>query len=224
MSRMPAWSPLSLTALLGWWKSDVGTTVVTGVSQWNDQSGNGNHMLQATGIRQPALVPGVLNGLPAIVFDGVDDYLRAAFALIQPCTIFIVLSQITWTANDSIHDGAAVANTMRLHQTPAGVSPQLTMRAASALAANSDLPLNTYGLVTEIFNGASSVMQVNNAAALAGNVGAGDGAGITLGSAANLTGHSNVGVVEAMIMGAPATAAERANVRAYVTGRTSIVM
>jgi hypothetical protein len=34
-SRVPPIDPLTLTSLRGWYKSDTGITIVTGVSQWN---------------------------------------------------------------------------------------------------------------------------------------------------------------------------------------------
>jgi len=46
--------------------SDLGVTIATGVSQWNDLSGRGNHVVQATGANQPARVLNVLDGHAAI--------------------------------------------------------------------------------------------------------------------------------------------------------------
>lgn len=39
--------------LEAWYKADTGVTVATGVSQWDDQSGAGHHLLQATAANQP---------------------------------------------------------------------------------------------------------------------------------------------------------------------------
>lgn len=42
-------SPPALTSLVGWYRADGGFTEVTGkVSQWDDMSGNGNHLTQGT--------------------------------------------------------------------------------------------------------------------------------------------------------------------------------
>jgi len=49
----------------------VGVTSSGGsVSQWSDQSGNSNHVYQATAANQPALFASVINGLPVVRFDG----------------------------------------------------------------------------------------------------------------------------------------------------------
>jgi len=48
-------TPLQLTNLRGWWRADLGITIATGVSQWNDRSGNGNHLVQGTAGAQPVV-------------------------------------------------------------------------------------------------------------------------------------------------------------------------
>jgi hypothetical protein len=45
------------------------------VSSFTDLSGNGNHFTQGTGAKRPVYNTGVVNSLPAIHFDGVDDAL-----------------------------------------------------------------------------------------------------------------------------------------------------
>ena len=45
------------------------------LSSWLDISGNNNHAVQVTSGNQPTYLTNQINGLPAIDFDGVDDYL-----------------------------------------------------------------------------------------------------------------------------------------------------
>jgi hypothetical protein len=55
-----------------WVKADAGTSSTTNnapISSWNDQSGNGINVSQATANQQPLYVANVLNGFPAIQFD-----------------------------------------------------------------------------------------------------------------------------------------------------------
>jgi hypothetical protein len=77
-----AWTPASLPNLVGWWKadagaySDAGTTLATngqGVWQWNDQSGNGLHLRQGTGVDRPVFLTGTLNGLPVLDFNAANS-------------------------------------------------------------------------------------------------------------------------------------------------------
>src|SRR5690606_25617200 len=46
------------------------------VSSATDYSGNGNNFLQPTSSRRPINNTGVLNGLPVITFDGINDRLQ----------------------------------------------------------------------------------------------------------------------------------------------------
>jgi len=59
-----------------WLRSDAGV-VLNGptVSAWEDQSGNGNDVIQTNANRQPVLVENELNGKPVLRFDGEDDRL-----------------------------------------------------------------------------------------------------------------------------------------------------
>ena len=74
-----AWAPTDLGTPLALWldaaEASTLTTSGTAVSQWRDRSGNNRHANQATGTSQPALTPNTMNGLPTVVFDGVNDSL-----------------------------------------------------------------------------------------------------------------------------------------------------
>lgn len=57
-----------------WLRADSAVTmdVINNVSQWNDVSGNGYHVSQVDGGKQPNYQSTLLNGKPAIYFDGVS--------------------------------------------------------------------------------------------------------------------------------------------------------
>jgi hypothetical protein len=57
-----------------WLKADVGIKG-NDVSGWEDQSGNKANAEQATAKSQPILEKDSVNGMPAVVFDGVDDFM-----------------------------------------------------------------------------------------------------------------------------------------------------
>jgi prepilin-type N-terminal cleavage/methylation domain-containing protein len=44
------------------------------VSTWSDLSGNGNDAVQSAATSRPELIPNILNGSSALLFDGTDDY------------------------------------------------------------------------------------------------------------------------------------------------------
>jgi NAD(P)H-dependent FMN reductase len=78
-----AFAPTDLGAsLLAWWKADsLALANAAPVTSWTDSSGNARTLTQATGANQPVFSTTQVNGLPAVTFDGTNDYLAtAAFA------------------------------------------------------------------------------------------------------------------------------------------------
>ena len=66
------WTPASITTALWLDAADASTiTIATGVSQWNDKSGNGWNATQVTSANQPT--PGVDGGVNCLSFDGNDS-------------------------------------------------------------------------------------------------------------------------------------------------------
>jgi hypothetical protein len=63
------------TANFLWLKADAGTSSTvdaTALSQWQDQSGNNNHVSQSTAVNRPVFEAGItstLNGMPLVEFD-----------------------------------------------------------------------------------------------------------------------------------------------------------
>jgi hypothetical protein len=67
------WTPDVLRGpnLKQWFEAlDFSGTIATGVSQWNDLSGNGFHATQPTALNQPTWLPSGLNGRPTLYFNG----------------------------------------------------------------------------------------------------------------------------------------------------------
>jgi hypothetical protein len=90
-----SWTPAALGSALALWldADDASTITLNGstVSQWNDKSGNGRNVSQATAANQPTLTASGLNGKPVLTFDGVNDYLAAASPLIGTTHSLFVL-------------------------------------------------------------------------------------------------------------------------------------
>lgn len=104
-----AFSPSDLAGLGVWLRSDLGlfqestfatavTTDTNPVGGWQDQSGNARHVLQATAGQRPTWKTNIINGLPVVRFDGVDDYLAGmSYALGSAATLFLVASKTAGT-------------------------------------------------------------------------------------------------------------------------------
>jgi hypothetical protein len=79
-----------------WLKADALTALSDGdpVATWADQSGNGHDATQATAANRPLYKTGIINGQPALLFDGSSDFLDiaddAAYKTAN-ITVFVVL-------------------------------------------------------------------------------------------------------------------------------------
>lgn len=162
--------------------SDLGATIVFDFDPSRYTSGT----TFSEGSANAATV--TLNGGATIVtrtglyLDGSDDYMRTAgFSLPQPVTNYYVGTQVSWTGSDIIVTGASTANSMDFQQF--GVTPEVIVYAAGANTGTKvSFPLQTRGILTGVFNGASSSIRLNRNAivAAAGNIGTTAPNGLTL--------------------------------------------
>lgn len=195
----------------GWYRLGQGITVTgSGVSSWSDQSGNGRDLLQGTDAKRPALQTG-----GSILFDGTAHALQAAlFTMSQPFTWYLLFKQITWTNNDHIANGRA-ANTALFQN---ATTPRIRLFAGSTTTENPGLAVDTYAVLSAVFNGASSLTQINNAAPVTGDAGANNAGGFTLGADNGAAaGFSNIQVKEVILFTAAHDATQRASVISYLT-------
>ncbi len=149
---------------------------------------------------------------PSLLFDGAAHWMRAAFALNQPETMFLVFKPITFTSGDRIFDGGGGVNTGRLSQNTA--TPQLDIYAGATGTLFNGPALGSAGVVGAVFNGASSSGQLNGGSVTAGDVGSSNMGGITLGAdgTASPATFSNIQVYELIAYNVARAAATRANI------------
>ncbi|HXH18104.1 MAG TPA: PKD domain-containing protein, partial [Chitinophagales bacterium] len=80
-----------------WYKADFGVRKDSNgrVYQWDDASGNGNHMVQTADVLRPLFVDSAaeINNYPLVRFDGTDDYLTFTVALTSIETVFWVVME-----------------------------------------------------------------------------------------------------------------------------------
>jgi hypothetical protein len=87
--------PRAIPGLALWLDSaDTGTLTLdsTRVVAWRDKSGNGHDATQSVPSSQPLRLANPINGHPALLFDGTDDYLQVAPGLdLSRMTVFMVI-------------------------------------------------------------------------------------------------------------------------------------
>lgn len=155
-------------------------TVVVG--KWYDQSGNGRDLscVGGVGANYPTLyasgVMQVQNGIPVLVFDGVNDYLQVAFARTQPHVM--VAGCVTPGANGSGYGQIWSASNAGATDDAANllcVTPNATKRSIYGGATIGDGADDSNGqlrVYATCYNGASSKLYVNGTQVATGNAGA----------------------------------------------------
>ncbi len=98
------WEPDQISNLTAWYRADRGITLNSGnVSQWNDLSGNGNHLTQSTASAQPLWnhLDATFNNQASVEGDGTTEYMTtAAFTggdITQPFTAVVVGIRVSGT-------------------------------------------------------------------------------------------------------------------------------
>lgn len=215
---LPPFVPFMFPLLAAWYRADQGITIATGVSQWNDLSGNGRHQLQATGTKQPLLIASAVNGLPALRSDGVDDMMAVAVALGQPQTIFCVTKVISPTQVNADTIWSESASLFLIDD----ATPRTLLGAGSNILYNQQVAKDAYKYVTCIINGASSFLYESGVQRATGDCGAGTGTSITLFNLPAGTHSMNCEIAEFMIYNRVLSAAEIAVVEGYLKGRYAL--
>lgn len=122
----PRWTPRRLTGLKLW----LGASQITGladgdpVATWPDLSGQANHATQATGSKRPTYKTGIINGLPVVRFDGVDDFLA--------CGTHIDLSGACTAIAVAMFTGVAATQAVFSDYNAAGTVAQIVTTVTSA--------------------------------------------------------------------------------------------
>ena len=184
------------------------------VSQWDDISGEDNHLLQAVGADQP------LWQSTGVLFDGIDHFMKcSAFTFEQPEQIYIVLKQITWASNKFLHDGNTL-NSGILRQLTS--TPNLGAYAGSVSSLNGNLAVGSFGIVRLLFNGASSELIVNVTTPITGDFGSGDMSGFTLAGTGTGDAGANIEVKEVILRNIADTAPNEQIIYDYLSNKYGI--
>ena len=98
------YNPASAGAMIAWLRADINGTVLDAgslpvaagnpVVTWRDQSGNNNHGTQPVAINQPTYNTGIINGLPALNFNGASSFMSITGGFLNgrtSVTMFVVL-------------------------------------------------------------------------------------------------------------------------------------
>jgi len=203
--------PLAGRQPLQWLDAGLGISFSSGsaVVAWADQSGNARHMTQSGTTAQPLLV--TTSGIPAVHFDGGDDWLRSTYVRAEPHTI-VVFAKYLDGATGSLYDSEAVVNRNRFYRIA-------TAAVSLGNGSQSNVPaadLENWHMHMIVCNGAlGTYRQESNApvAAPSGSPGAADG--LVLGSLAGGQYFGHVAIREVFVYAGVLSASEITAMIAY---------
>lgn len=153
--------------IFSWHSSDTGlanngTIITAGGSAWTDRSGLGKHM-QVNSSNEPGYISGGPNGHPAIHFANAGSKTilhnaSTAAGLQQPWSLHVLMRHNTWTSNRYLWDGSSGTTGAVLQDTS---TPQVCAHAGVA-GTHVSPTLATWLILSVIYDGAASVIQINN--------------------------------------------------------------
>lgn len=222
---VPEFNPgVPLSGVYAWYSAPGIDDLTDGdaVGQWNDLSGNGRHLTQATPSKQPIYTAGVQNGQPVVRFTeaNLTALSKASLSISQPFEIFAVF-RIRTDANTSktniLVAGGGASLQWDLKATGGSRAVQMAFTTTRG-SSNTSLPA-TWNAWRFIVDGANSEILATSADTVLfgpSSPGTTGLSSITIGSAsANLT---DIDWGELIITNRRTTTPERAAVASYLTG------
>ncbi len=131
-------------------------------------------LYQGTSTKRPVYTGPSAGTRLSMLFDGTDDYLKAAsFSLSQPETVYLVGQQMTWTLNDYFFDGGTgAANSVALRQS--ATTPNIRLIGGANTTENGGLAVAIRAIITSIVNLTNSSTRINRGAIITGDVSSGN--------------------------------------------------
>jgi hypothetical protein len=221
-------SPKNISNLAAWYDAQVASsiTIATGVSQWNDLSGLGRHVTQATTGNQPIYTTdATLGGKSVVRFDGSNDRLTATFTHSKPTTVFLVgkFDTVVGGGNKTMYDGNTTGNTLR-HLWP--TTTTLSINGGAELG-SLQMPANSqavYYVHEAIYDGTNSLISYNNQYTNTGNAGTAAVSGIAFGGFGGFAAFGDCSIAEFFMYSRSLTATERKSCRAYLAKKYGITV
>jgi hypothetical protein len=173
--RFAAFSPSNISGLKLWLDATKGlfdattggsavTTDGSSVARWEDQSGNGNHVTQATSDKRPALKTAIQNGLNVLRFTeaanaATDDFLRASSAIFTgtAARTFFLVAKATSTGQKGFYGmggGSATGTTF-------DVTPEIRARVVGRQDFNLSFGTTAFRILTISFPSGGNIGDID---------------------------------------------------------------
>lgn len=222
----PTLEPNEIVGLKQWLIADTAAsfTFSTGavVSQWNDESGQSNHVSQATVGKQPTRVAAALNGKAVVRFDGVNDLLACTYGatLTQPTTVMLVAKSAV-NEEAYLFDGSTSSNRHAVFFAPTTFRWSYYAGTTVNSSTGSD---TSFHVIAAIFNGTGSTLRIDGVEVSSSTPGTGTMAGITLGSNQAETLPLEGDIAEVVVWNTALSLRDMKQMEAYLANRYALTV
>lgn len=217
-------APDNIGGLQLWLDANDNSTITESsskVSQWDDKSGNGNDVTQATGSRQPTANSRTISSKRVLDFDGGNSLKSVPISFpAQPTTIFVV-AQDDVQGGGFIFDGNALTTAITMFQATA--PDRFRAFAGTVLDFNSALS-SAPTIRTFIANGVNSEQFIDGASVVTGDAGTQTLGGITIGSRFDNTSSWDGAIAEVLVYAGLLSTAELTAVHVYLSNKWGITL
>ena len=212
-----------LPNIVDWWRIErgmdgdsSGTAADSGESVffWYG-SINNTKLAQGTETNRPQYRTDQLNGNPAIVFNGSDNFMQtdSLWNLSQPNTIILV-STVPNALYDNLFDGLDATHR---HALIWYTTPLFRMNAGITQIVNTIVPGSGWKIFTALYNGASSYLRQNGTqGSVVGDISTNVLIGLTLAGNNAITNFANISVTDLIVVDGELSAADLQNVESYL--------
>ncbi len=212
-----------LVGLTSWYDaSDSLTPAINGatLTGWNDKGSNLNHC--TTVIGTPQYMTGIQNSLPAAYFNGSEMIYGANQAdVAQPHTQYLVFKPTGWSTGIMQKVINMYNSSPQINKTASATTIEIY---AGATVVGESLSNNVTTMVTAIFNGASSSIQVNGNTPNTGNAGTNTNSNSPqIGASDNVPNYPYTGyIMEWRVYTGVHTSAQQAVIRNYLNTKWAV--
>ncbi len=214
--------PGEVPNLVDFWDAEKGVTLVSSaVSAWAGQKGV-HTLAQTTAGSRPTVATDDVNGLDAISFDGVDDWLLKTFTFPEPHTIIFVMSIVT-AGVGNVHDVPySGGNGQTAISTDTTTHYYIYDGGLITVGAGNDPSIGVYRVMSHVFSLAVLKIRFNSVQKATGAGGGNAAGGLSFGAMSDGSRSCKVKISDIFVFSSALSDGDMTKVEAYLNKKCAL--